>query len=59
MDSTYLGIYVYINSYMHAVTIDEKRDYELKGEWAGVCCPSAEGLEGGKGRENNAIKIRS
>lgn len=44
---------------MHAVTIDEKRGYELKGEWAGVCCPSAEGLEGGKGRENNAIKMRS
>lgn len=44
---------------MHAVTIDEKRGYELKGEWVGVCCPSAEGLKGEKGRENNAIKIRS
>lgn len=43
----YLGIYIHTNSYMHAMTIHEKRGHEFEGEQGGI----TEDLERGKLRE--------
>lgn len=33
----YVHIYIYICTYMHAMTISAQRGHELEGKWRGLC----------------------
>lgn len=37
LNRLYLGLIIYVHTYMRAGTISEKRDYEFGEEWGGVC----------------------